>query len=80
MLLFVFLHVVLINPSLFVQVKETDAVVLSGAYVDLHGASEASPENLTKVCQSKVSILSIPLIKLDNGSFSSVNAVDDLDF
>ncbi|XP_041643300.1 peroxisomal multifunctional enzyme type 2 [Cheilinus undulatus] len=28
------------------KVKETDAVVLSGAYVDLHGSSEASPENL----------------------------------
>ncbi|XP_036953458.1 peroxisomal multifunctional enzyme type 2 isoform X1 [Acanthopagrus latus] len=30
------------------KVKETDAVVLAGAYVDLHGTSEASPENLTK--------------------------------
>ncbi|KAG8011790.1 Peroxisomal multifunctional enzyme type 2 [Nibea albiflora] len=30
------------------QVKETDAVVLAGAYVDLHGASEASPESLTQ--------------------------------
>lgn len=30
------------------KVKETDAVVLSGAYVDLHAASEASPENLTQ--------------------------------
>ncbi|XP_034548786.1 peroxisomal multifunctional enzyme type 2 [Notolabrus celidotus] len=28
------------------KVKETDAVVLSGAYVDLHGSSEASPEDL----------------------------------
>ncbi|XP_078107169.1 peroxisomal multifunctional enzyme type 2 [Sander vitreus] len=28
------------------KVKETDAVVLTGAYVDLHGTSEASPENL----------------------------------
>uniref|UniRef100_A0A4W6CG84 Hydroxysteroid (17-beta) dehydrogenase 4 n=1 Tax=Lates calcarifer TaxID=8187 RepID=A0A4W6CG84_LATCA len=28
------------------KVKETDAVVLSGAYVDLHAASGASPENL----------------------------------
>ncbi|XP_034728084.1 peroxisomal multifunctional enzyme type 2 isoform X1 [Etheostoma cragini] len=27
------------------KVKETDAVVLAGAYVDLHGTSEASPEN-----------------------------------
>lgn len=33
----------------FVQVKETDEVVLSGAYVDLHGAKEASPENLAQV-------------------------------
>uniref|UniRef100_A0A3Q1IY41 Peroxisomal multifunctional enzyme type 2 n=1 Tax=Anabas testudineus TaxID=64144 RepID=A0A3Q1IY41_ANATE len=30
------------------KVKETDAVVLSGAYVDLHPASNASPENLTQ--------------------------------
>lgn len=30
------------------KVKETDAVVLTGAYVDLHGTSEASPENLTQ--------------------------------
>uniref|UniRef100_A0A3Q1F536 Hydroxysteroid (17-beta) dehydrogenase 4 n=1 Tax=Acanthochromis polyacanthus TaxID=80966 RepID=A0A3Q1F536_9TELE len=30
------------------KVKETDAVVLAGAYVDLHGASEASPENLSQ--------------------------------
>ncbi|KAM9359904.1 peroxisomal multifunctional enzyme type 2 [Symphorus nematophorus] len=30
------------------KVKETDAVVLAGAYVDLHGASEASPENLAQ--------------------------------
>ncbi|XP_070759806.1 peroxisomal multifunctional enzyme type 2 isoform X3 [Enoplosus armatus] len=28
------------------KVKETGTVVLAGAYVDLHGASEASPENL----------------------------------
>ncbi|KAM4615974.1 peroxisomal multifunctional enzyme type 2 [Polymixia lowei] len=28
------------------KVKETDAVVLSGAYVDLHGAPETSPEKL----------------------------------
>ncbi|XP_044053836.1 peroxisomal multifunctional enzyme type 2 [Siniperca chuatsi] len=28
------------------KVKETDVVVLAGAYVDLHGTSEASPENL----------------------------------
>lgn len=28
------------------KVKETDAVVLAGAYVDLHGASGASPEDL----------------------------------
>ncbi|XP_030593144.1 peroxisomal multifunctional enzyme type 2 [Archocentrus centrarchus] len=28
------------------KVKETDAVVLAGAYVDLHGASGTSPENL----------------------------------
>ncbi|XP_076587439.1 peroxisomal multifunctional enzyme type 2 [Chaetodon auriga] len=30
------------------KVKETDAVVLAGAYVDLHGASGASPESLTQ--------------------------------
>uniref|UniRef100_A0A671UVZ2 Hydroxysteroid (17-beta) dehydrogenase 4 n=1 Tax=Sparus aurata TaxID=8175 RepID=A0A671UVZ2_SPAAU len=30
------------------KVKETDAVVLAGAYVDLHGTSELSPENLTQ--------------------------------
>ncbi|XP_053277775.1 LOW QUALITY PROTEIN: peroxisomal multifunctional enzyme type 2-like [Pleuronectes platessa] len=30
------------------KVKETDAVVLSGAYVDLHPASEASPESLSQ--------------------------------
>ncbi|XP_042344065.1 peroxisomal multifunctional enzyme type 2 [Plectropomus leopardus] len=30
------------------KVKETDAIVLAGAYVDLHGASEASSENLTQ--------------------------------
>ena len=46
--------VIVLHVSLFslIQVKETDAVVLAGAYVDLHGTSEASPENLTKVCQS----------------------------
>lgn len=60
--------VVLINSSLFMQVKETDAVVLAGAYVDLHGASEASLEKPTKVRQPEISILSIPLIKLDNGA------------
>lgn len=49
-------RVVLINSSLFIQVKETDAVVLSGAYVDLHGASEASPENLNQVRQFEISI------------------------
>ncbi|KAM3610602.1 uncharacterized protein V6R79_006475 [Siganus canaliculatus] len=31
-----------------IQVKETGDVVLAGAYVDLHGASEASPENPTQ--------------------------------
>ncbi|XP_054466225.1 peroxisomal multifunctional enzyme type 2 [Anoplopoma fimbria] len=30
------------------KVKETDSIVLAGAYVDLHGASDASPENLTQ--------------------------------
>ncbi|KAF7658463.1 hypothetical protein LDENG_00012700, partial [Lucifuga dentata] len=30
------------------KVKETDAVVLTGAYVDLHTAAESSAENLTK--------------------------------
>lgn len=39
--------------SSFTQVKETDAVVLSGAYVDLHPASNTSPENLTQVCLFK---------------------------
>lgn len=33
--------------------KETGGVVLAGAYVDLHGAAEASPENLTQVCQAE---------------------------
>lgn len=37
----------------FIQVKETNDVVLAGAYVDLHGATEASPESLTQVCQVK---------------------------
>ncbi|XP_029017280.1 peroxisomal multifunctional enzyme type 2 [Betta splendens] len=31
------------------KVKETDALVLSGAYVDLHPASDANPENLPQV-------------------------------
>ncbi|XP_060926924.1 peroxisomal multifunctional enzyme type 2 [Limanda limanda] len=30
------------------KVKETDAVVLSGAYVDLHPAADASPESLSQ--------------------------------
>ncbi|KAM6954725.1 peroxisomal multifunctional enzyme type 2 [Aplochiton taeniatus] len=30
------------------KVKETEALVLSGAYIDLHGAPEASPEHLPK--------------------------------
>lgn len=38
----------------FIQVKETGGVVLAGAYVDLHGAAEASPENLTQVCQAEI--------------------------
>lgn len=46
----------LIGSSL-VQVKETDAVVLAGAYVDLHGASEASLGNLTQVRQSEKRLL-----------------------
>lgn len=34
----------------FIQVKETGDVVLAGAYVDLHSAAEASPENVAQVC------------------------------
>lgn len=40
-------------PVSLIQVKETNAVVLAGAYVDLHGASGASPENLSQVHQSE---------------------------
>lgn len=41
------------SPLLFwsslTQVKETGEIVLTGAYVDLHGTSEGSPEKLSQV-------------------------------
>uniref|UniRef100_A0A8C2Z9N2 Hydroxysteroid (17-beta) dehydrogenase 4 n=1 Tax=Cyclopterus lumpus TaxID=8103 RepID=A0A8C2Z9N2_CYCLU len=56
------------------KVKETDAVVLAGAYVDLHGASEASPENLP---QSELVFAEIGRRINDSGSelVKKVNAV-----
>lgn len=39
----------LFPPFTFIQVKETNDVVLSGAYVDLHQAAEVLPEPLTEV-------------------------------
>uniref|UniRef100_A0A8D0A9G5 Hydroxysteroid (17-beta) dehydrogenase 4 n=1 Tax=Sander lucioperca TaxID=283035 RepID=A0A8D0A9G5_SANLU len=56
------------------KVKETDAVVLTGAYVDLHGTSEASPENLT---QSELVFAEIGRRIKDTGSelVKKVNAV-----
>lgn len=39
----------LFPPLTFVQVKETNDAVLSGAYVDLHPAAGASPEPLAQV-------------------------------
>lgn len=35
------------------QVKETDDVVLAGAYVDLHEAAVASPEEISQVCHAE---------------------------
>lgn len=61
------------------KVKETDAVVLAGAYVDLHGASEASPENLTQRggLQSELVFAEIGRRIRDSGSelVKKVNAV-----
>uniref|UniRef100_A0A4W6CAT8 Hydroxysteroid (17-beta) dehydrogenase 4 n=1 Tax=Lates calcarifer TaxID=8187 RepID=A0A4W6CAT8_LATCA len=60
------------------KVKETDAVVLSGAYVDLHAASGASPENLPQVClQSELVFAEIGRRIKDLGSelVKKVNAV-----
>ncbi|XP_029295791.1 LOW QUALITY PROTEIN: peroxisomal multifunctional enzyme type 2 [Cottoperca gobio] len=61
------------------KVKETDAVVLAGAYVDLHGASEASPESLTPggVLQSELVFAEIGRRIKDAGSelVKKVNAV-----
>ncbi|XP_031161238.1 peroxisomal multifunctional enzyme type 2 isoform X2 [Sander lucioperca] len=61
------------------KVKETDAVVLTGAYVDLHGTSEASPENLTQGggLQSELVFAEIGRRIKDTGSelVKKVNAV-----
>uniref|UniRef100_A0A8C3FYW6 Peroxisomal multifunctional enzyme type 2 n=1 Tax=Cyclopterus lumpus TaxID=8103 RepID=A0A8C3FYW6_CYCLU len=61
------------------KVKETDAVVLAGAYVDLHGASEASPENLPQhgALQSELVFAEIGRRINDSGSelVKKVNAV-----
>ncbi|XP_041792643.1 peroxisomal multifunctional enzyme type 2 [Chelmon rostratus] len=61
------------------KVKETDAVVLAGAYVDLHGAAEASPENLTQGegLQSELVFAEIGRRIKDSGSdlVKKVNAV-----
>ncbi|TDH12925.1 hypothetical protein EPR50_G00052350 [Perca flavescens] len=61
------------------KVKETDVVVLSGAYVDLHGTSEASPENLTQGggLQSELVFAEIGRRIKDTGSelVKKVNAV-----
>lgn len=35
------------------QVKETDDVVLASAYVDLHEATVASPEEMIQVCHAE---------------------------
>ncbi|XP_062237672.1 peroxisomal multifunctional enzyme type 2 [Platichthys flesus] len=47
------------------KVKETDAVVLSGAYVDLHPASDESPESLSQASSS--TILHFPMIRFCPG-------------
>lgn len=61
------------------KVKETDAVVLAGAYVDLHVASEAEPENLpqTGALQSELVFAEIGRRIKDLGSelVKKVNAV-----
>ncbi|CAB1422702.1 unnamed protein product, partial [Pleuronectes platessa] len=61
------------------KVKETDAVVLSGAYVDLHPASEASPESLSQATglQSELVFAEIGRRVKDLGSelVKKVNAV-----
>ncbi|XP_040051622.1 peroxisomal multifunctional enzyme type 2 [Gasterosteus aculeatus] len=61
------------------KVKETDAVVLAGAYVDLHGASEASLGNLTQhgALQSELVFAEIGRRIKDSGSelVRKVNAV-----
>ncbi|KAM3867409.1 peroxisomal multifunctional enzyme type 2 [Diretmus argenteus] len=61
------------------KVKETDAVVLSGAYIDLHGVPEASPENLTQggALQSELVFAEIGRRIKDSGSelVKKINAV-----
>lgn len=46
------IQVKLIGLCLIPQVKESGAVVLSGAYVDLHAAADGSPQILPEVHQS----------------------------
>ncbi|XP_059193596.1 peroxisomal multifunctional enzyme type 2 [Centropristis striata] len=61
------------------RVKETGDVVLTGAYVDLHGAPEASPESLTQGegLQSELVFAEIGRRIKDSGSelVNKVNAV-----
>uniref|UniRef100_A0A8C4I5Y1 Hydroxysteroid (17-beta) dehydrogenase 4 n=1 Tax=Dicentrarchus labrax TaxID=13489 RepID=A0A8C4I5Y1_DICLA len=61
------------------KVKETDAIVLAGAYVDLHSTSEDSPENLTQGggLQSELVFAEIGRRIKDSGSelVKKVNAV-----
>ncbi|XP_049907689.1 peroxisomal multifunctional enzyme type 2 [Epinephelus moara] len=61
------------------KVKETEAVVLAGAYVDLHGTSEASPETVTQAggLQSELVFAEIGRRIKDMGSelVKKVNAV-----
>uniref|UniRef100_A0A665TJ56 Hydroxysteroid (17-beta) dehydrogenase 4 n=1 Tax=Echeneis naucrates TaxID=173247 RepID=A0A665TJ56_ECHNA len=58
------------------KVKETDAVVLSGAYIDLHATSEASPENLPQSelvfeeIRRRIKDLGSELVKKVNAVFS----------
>lgn len=51
------------------QVKETDDVVLAGAYVDLHEAAVASPEEISQVCQTLLFLSSEPQCLLKVLSF-----------